>query len=136
VTFVVDASVAVTWCFGDEATSQTDRLLERVRVTGAVAPAIWRLEVANVLIGAQRRGRMSASELDDALGALMALPIVIDHEASGVAWTDVARLARNELLTSYDATYLEVALREGIPLATLDNDLRRAALRCGVALLP
>jgi predicted nucleic acid-binding protein len=136
VTFVLDASLTLTWVFGDEATAETDRLAERVRDHGAVAPSIWPLEVLNVLVGAERRGRMSEADLRDAVTALRALPVEVEASPGGRVWNDVVMLARQEKLTIYDASYLELALRRGLPLATLDKDLRAAAVRQEGTVLP
>lgn len=133
--FVLDCSVAVAWCVEDEASPQTDVLLERVRDEGAVVPQLWPLELGNVLVQAARRGRLSASDIAARVELLAELPVRIDDETASRALGDVLPLARAEGLTTYDAAYLELAMRRGLPLATKDGDLRGAAQRNGVALL-
>ncbi len=129
---VIDASIALAWCFEDEASPEGDAVLDRVRAEGAFAPALWTLEIANTLLHAERRGRMKSADLAASLDLLRLLPIDIDHESSARAWTDILPLARREGLTTYDATYLDLALRRGLPLATRDGDLAAAARRLGV----
>jgi predicted nucleic acid-binding protein len=133
---VIDASIAVTWCFADQATPETDRLLDQVRDEGAFVPTLWRLELANVLLQAEKRGRIDADDVEKRLSLIAQLPISIDPDANSRAWREVVDLARNEGLTSYDASYLELALRRRIPLMTLDRDLAAAAKRRGVDAVP
>jgi predicted nucleic acid-binding protein len=130
---VLDCSVAVAWCFDDEAAPATDAVLDRVRDEGACVPAIWRLEIGNVLLCAERRGRIVTADVDAFMLLLGALPIVTDSE---VAAERVFTLARLASLTTYDAAYLEIAIRRGLPLATKDGALRAAAARMGVPLIP
>lgn len=132
---VVDCSVAVAWCIDDEASPETDALLERVRDEGGIVPSLWHLELCNVLLQAERRGRMTASDVAGRLELLRALPIATDDETPARAWRDVLALARAETLTTYDAAYLELALRKGAALATRDKALVLAAQRTGVMLL-
>jgi predicted nucleic acid-binding protein len=129
---VIDASLALAWCFGDEKTPAADRAIDRVRDEGALVPSLWRLEVANVLFAAERRGRIDRTDLEHRLDLLAALPIVIDAETDLHAWTDTLLLARVQRLTVYDAAYLELAMRLGAELGTLDDNLARAAKRTGV----
>lgn len=133
---VVDASVALTWCLREEASAATDAVLLDLRETGGTAPAIWPLEVTNVLVGAERRGRIAAADVTLGLELLMRLPIVTDLEGVGQAWSRVFALARSERLTAYDAAYLELALRTGATLATLDQNLAAAARRLGLVTRP
>jgi predicted nucleic acid-binding protein len=133
---VPDASAALTWCFEDEATPWTDALLARLRAGDeATVPAHWPAEVANGLLIAIRRGRISREKANRFFGDLRALPIRIDPESSETAFGRVFELAEQYNLTIYDAAYLELALRQGLPLATLDEDLRRAAQGAGVSLV-
>jgi len=120
-TVVLDASLALTWFFEDEATPETDRLLDRVSHEGAVVPALWRLELGNVLLQAERRGRISAANVERGLALVGGLPISVDPETISRAWRDTLALARTERLTVYDASYLELAIRRRIPLLTLDK---------------
>jgi predicted nucleic acid-binding protein len=135
-TFVVDASIALSWCFEDETSALTDAILERLRQHPAVAPAIWPLEVANGLRSAERRGRIDEQSIPAATQLLMTLPILVD-DALGIeaALGQVLPLARSVGLTSYDASYLDLATRRGIPLATSDDQLARAARAAGIELV-
>ena len=133
--FVVDRSVALTWCFEDEATEAADAVLVRLTDEGAYAPSLWPLEVLNVLAIAQQRGRITAEARQDRLALLRALPIILDTETAGQAWTITNMLAERHNLTLYDAAYLELAQRLNLPLATLDTELRAAANALGVPLL-
>jgi predicted nucleic acid-binding protein len=133
---VVDASIALTWCFEDEVTEATEVIGTRVDSEGAVVPDLWRLEVANALLLAERRGRLKRSNMEQRLELLTALPITIDGDTASRAWTDTLLLARAERLTLYDAAYLELAIRRDVELATLDRELRRAARKMGVVVVP
>lgn len=133
--FVPDASVCLTWCFEDEATAWTDALLERLKAgEEALVPAHWPMEVANALLMAVRHGRLSEEKAERFLEDLRSLPIRIDPESTGHAFSRTLALARQHKLTAYDAAYLEVAVRSDLPLATLDDELRKAALAEGVLL--
>jgi len=134
--FVLDASVAGSWCLQDEADPAIDALLAKTRKEGACAPPLWRWEVANLLLSAVRRGRMSEANAIGHFGDLALLPIAIDADAPGRAWRETFALADAHALTVYDAAYLELAMRTGLSLATKDDDLRKAAQQVGVALLP
>lgn len=133
--FVVDSSVALAWCFGEEATPATDALLTRVTRNGAHAPSLWPLEVLNVLLMAQRRGRITQEVRQISVARLRWLPINLDRQTVSQAWMVTNLLAEQQKLTLYDAAYLELAQRLDLPLATLDGDLRRAAQKLGVELL-
>ncbi len=133
---VLDCSVAVAWCFEDEASPETDAILERVRDEGALVPALWHLELGNVLVQTERRKRLTAADTTTRLELIADLPIVADDETPTRALREVLTLARAEGLTTYDAAYLELAMRKGLPLATKDPTLRDAAKRSGVASLP
>ncbi len=134
---VLDCSVVVAWCFEDEATADLDALLDRVQREGAVVPVLWTWEVANVLLHACRRGRLDRDPMRERLALLDMLPIETDDVATGPVWrTGVLTLADAEALTYYDAIYLELAMRRGLPLATSDAALRRAARRRAVSIMP
>jgi predicted nucleic acid-binding protein len=135
-TAVIDASLALTWFFEDEATPETDRLLDRVRHEGAVVPALWRLELGNVLLQAERRGRISTANVEQRLTLIARLPISVDPETVSRAWRDTLAVARTERLTVYDAAYLELATRRRVPLFTLDKELAAAARRRGAEVYP
>jgi predicted nucleic acid-binding protein len=133
--FVLDASIALAWCFADKATPATDALLDRLVDEEAVAPALWRLEVANGLTMAERRGRLSVAGLTRSVSLLQRLAVAIDPAGSERAFRELRDLARSERLTVYDAACLELALRLGLPLASKDAKLRNAANGLGLALL-
>jgi predicted nucleic acid-binding protein len=130
---VLDSSIALSWCLPDE--GGTDQIQQAVAASGAIAPAHWPLEVANALLMAQRRQRISADFRNAALRDLAALPISLDGETSARAWDETLRLAEAYRLTTYDAAYLELAQRLALPLATLDGELRVAANALRVSLL-
>ncbi len=125
--FVLDASVALAWCFDDESTPAAWTLLDRLRSAPAHVPALWALEIGNILLGAERRRRITQARVVEFLGILGELDIRVDPDMPGRAFRDVAPLAREQRLTTYDATYLELAMRLGLPLATKDTALVRAA---------
>ena len=129
---VIDSSAALSWCFEDEATPESDLLFERVRNEGAVVPGLWHLEVANVLLQAEKRGRISPGDLAMRLELIAELPIATDTETATRAWREILALARTEGLTTYDAAYLELAMRRALPLQTKDGALIGAAERCRV----
>jgi predicted nucleic acid-binding protein len=133
---VVDSSAALAWVLPGEATAATDALLATIGDTGAVVPGLWPLEVANVLWSSERRGRITLAERMQSLGILAELPIQIDDRTAALAFGPTSALAAGRDLTIYDACYLELALRLGLPLASLDKRLRQAARAAGVALIP
>ena len=130
---VIDSSAALSWCFEDDASPESDALFERVRDQGAVVPGLWHLEVANVLLQAERRGRITTGDVAMRLELIAELPITTDNETTARAWREILALARAEGLTTYDATYLELTIRRGLPLQTKDAALITAAKRTGVA---
>lgn len=121
---VLDCSVVCAWLLADESVPEADSILDQVGGGGAIAPGIWWAELRNVLIMAERRRRISPSQTSAALGAVEALGIMLDHAADGAT---VMRLARDYRISVYDALYLELAIREQRPLATLDRALGKAA---------
>jgi predicted nucleic acid-binding protein len=131
---VIDSSAALSWCFEDEASPQSDALFEQIRDQGAVVPGLWHLEVANVLLQAEKRGRITTADVTMRLDLIAELPIATDNETTERAWREILALARAEGLTTYDATYLELAIRHGLPLLTKDEALIAAAERTGVAI--
>ena len=134
---VLDCSVAVAWCFEDEATPALDALLDRVQAEGAVVPAWWTLDVANVLLTAARRGRIAREAVQERLALFDMLAIETDTQGIGAVWrSTVLTLAQTEMLTLYDAVYLELAIRRGLSLASSDRALRQAATQRGVAIVP
>jgi len=133
--FVVDCSIAMAWLFHDEATPKTAALLDRLAGETALVPAWWFIEIANVIAIAERKGRITPIQSDAFIADLSKLGIERDDEASARAFTHLLALCRTHRLTSYDAIYLDLAIRRGLPLATLDADLRKAAKKLGVGLL-
>ncbi len=132
--FVLDASVALAWAFEDEAGDYAKEVLTHLRTGEAVAPALWPLEVSNGLLVAERRRRITRSDAARFASLLMALPIVVEPPDRRGIFETIPILARRHGLSAYDAHYLELALRGGVPLATLDETLRKAAVSEGVAI--
>ena len=132
--FVLDTSVAVSWFFDDEAGEYTAAVLERLADCRVVVPSLWPLEVANVLLVAERRKRCSEAEAVRFIELLESLPITTDDATAQRAMHQTYQLAREYGLTSYDAAYLELAMRLGLPLATMDRQLADAATRAGVTI--
>ena len=133
--FVVDCSIAMAWLFHDEATPKTTALLNRLATETAVVPAWWSIEITNVLAMTERKGRITPRQSDAFIADLSKLGIERDDEAAERAFTHLLTLCRTHRLTSYDAIYLDLAIRRSLPLATLNSDLSRAARKVGVALL-
>ena len=134
--FVLDCSIAVAWLFDDEASPETDALLDRLKNDGALVSGLWRLELGNVLAHAERRNRIAAAQIAAYLDLLNRLPIVTDTETESRALREILTLARTENLTTYDAAYLELAMRRRAELATRDKAPIQAAARVGVETLP
>jgi predicted nucleic acid-binding protein len=135
VSLVIDSSVTLSWCFEDERTDVTTALLYQVAETGGLVPGLWRLEVANGLQAAVRRGRIDAAYRDASLADLRTLAIAVDPETDRQAWSATMQLADRFRLTLYDAAYLELAQRCQLPLASLDRELRNAGDALGVPVL-
>jgi len=133
--FVIDCSLAMSWLFADEATPHTAKLLERIADETALVPSWWFLEVTNVLAIAERHGRITIAQSAEFLAELSKLAIEIDTDSAGRAFDHLLPLCRAHQLTSYDAVYLNLAIRRGLPLATLDEPLRKAAKKAGLKLL-
>ncbi len=130
---VIDSSITMAWCFEDEKTSYTESILDALSAQSvAVVPALWPFEVLNVLVFAQRRKRMTQAQALRFWRELQSFSISIDERHIGHSSLEVMSLADQHQLTAYDAAYLELALREGLPLATLDEELRKAAKSAGV----
>lgn len=123
---VLDCSITLAWIYLDETTEAVRHVFEAIRENGAWVPGIWRLEVANVLEMGVMRKRHNADFRDATLADLAQLPIQIDGETDRQAWNVTLRLAERHGLTLYNAAYLELSLRRGLRLATLDGDLRQA----------
>ena len=133
--FVLDSSVALAWCFEDEQSGNTQALLQTVIDAGAVVPVLWPLEVLNALAMAEHRKRVNRDTRLRLAGFLRDLPIEVNLESAMAAWDDTAQLAERHQLTLYDASYLELARRLKLPLGTLDRALRNAARANHVPLL-
>ena len=132
---VLDSSIALAWVYADETTDAVLGLFDDIIIDGAWVPGLWRWEIANVLQLNVRRGRHAGDFRDGALSSLALLPVKVDAEADRQAWSATLHLAERYGLTVYDASYLEIASRRKIPLATLDWQLRAAAASDGVQLL-
>jgi predicted nucleic acid-binding protein len=135
--FVLDASVSVAWCFDDESTPFSEGVLDLLSAGAeGVAPGIWPLEVANALLVAERRKRISMAQVTALLGRIVQLPVSVETIEPDRAFSQVLSVARQHQLTEYDAAYVELALRRGLPFATLDDKLRQAARMAGIKLVP
>lgn len=133
--FVLDASVTFSWFFEDEWSAAAERLLERLETGSAAVPHLWYFEVANVLTACERQKRTTQSHVTAFVARLDDLAIIPDAEGRTHAFGRLLYLARSERLTAYDAAYLELAMRLGVPLATKDKELGEAAERLGVEVL-
>ena len=132
---VVDASITLAWCLGDERDALAERVLEQVATDGAVAPAHWPLEVANGLWAAERRGRLDVTDTERVRRLLADLDIEVVPVELSTATTAVLDAARSLGLSVYDAAYLDLARFRDVPIATLDDDLARACQASGVQLV-
>lgn len=131
---VLDCSTAIAWALDEDDGERAAGVIDRLEDGAAIVPAIWPAEVANALIRAERKGRLVAELTGDAVAMIEELPVTVDDEVA-VVLREVLDLARSTGLTAYDASYLELAGRLGLPLATLDRRLAAAAEACGVAVL-
>ena len=131
--FVLDCSVTMAWYFKDEANAYANAVRRSLSRALAIVPAIWPLEVANILVLGERRLRSTEAEASKWLRYLQLLPIRVDDETSERAWSDILHVARSYRRSAYDAAYLELAIRSGLPLASLDDNLKKTAASAGVA---
>lgn len=133
---VLDCSIVMAWCFEDEKTELTEKIFDKFQVDELTAfvPAIWSFEVANVLLVAQKKRRISPTKAREFQEALSMLSINIDISSIKKTSGSTFELAKEENLTIYDAAYLELAIRNNLPLASLDNDLKKAANKLSVKL--
>jgi predicted nucleic acid-binding protein len=131
-TFVLDCSLTVAWFFEDEMNRYAQAVEDSLASAAAVVPGLWPLEVANALLAGERRSRATEAKVTTFLRLLAALPIALDDDTASRAWQHSLHLARSHRLSVYDAAYLELALRQGLPLATLDDRLAAAATAAGV----
>ncbi len=132
--FVLDGLVTLVWGFSDEGDAYATALLDRMPELQAYVPNLRPLEVANALLVGERRARMTPDDSARFLAILGTFPVTIDDETVARAWVETTRLARAHKLSAYDASYLELAMRLGLPLATLDDKLKVAARAVGVPL--
>jgi predicted nucleic acid-binding protein len=131
---VLDSSMALTWCLQNQASSLSFEILRRVQLGGALVPVVWHMEMANILALKARSGYLSPREMQDALSLLQLLRIVTDQETSQPASPNLLALMNTYRLTAYDATYLDLAHRYQLPLATFDKAMIAAARQNQVAL--
>ncbi len=133
--FVVDNSVVMSWCFKDETNKYADAILHKLSEARAVVPSIWPLEVVNVLLVAERRKRLSEADSTRFITLLTQLPIIVEQERPENMMKELLTFARANNLSSYDASYLDLAMKRGYPIATSDNKLIQAARRIDVQIL-
>jgi predicted nucleic acid-binding protein len=125
----------MAWCFEDEADTYADSVLDLLVDSEAIVPSLWALEVANVLLAGERRKRLTAADSLRFVRLLHDLPITFDQQTSQHALSETLTVGREQGLSSYDAAYLELAMRDGVAVATLEDGLKRAAEKCGVKLV-
>jgi predicted nucleic acid-binding protein len=131
--FILDCSVTMAWYFKDEANTYAKAVRSSLTRMNAVVPSLWPLEVANILVLGERRRRSTEAEASKWLRYMKMLPIRVDDEMAARAWSDILHIARSYDLSAYDACYLELAIRLGLPLASLDDKLKATAASAGVA---
>jgi predicted nucleic acid-binding protein len=131
--FVLDCSVVLAWYFADESDPFADAVAASLSGAAAVVPSLFHLEIANILVVGERRKRSTEAQATAFLVRLVALPILVDDQTGARAWSDTMALSRAHGLSAYAAAYLELAIREVLPIATLDDRLRVAAKAVGVS---
>jgi predicted nucleic acid-binding protein len=131
---VVDASVALAWCFPDEESAYANSILVALENQTILVPAIWSVEIANALVVGERRKRIRRPEMGRFLELLKVLSIVEDRQMFADAINNFLALAQLHKLTAYDAAYLDLAARFAVPLATLDGELQKAARTAGIGI--
>ena len=129
----MDTSVVMTWCFRDEADKYGDIVLDSFVDSTGIVPSIWPLEVTNVLLAAQRRGRISEADSARFISLLHNLPIIVEQESPDRMFGEIYTLAHEHNLSSYDASFLDLAMRKGLPIATIDRKLKNAAEQIGLS---
>jgi predicted nucleic acid-binding protein len=130
--FVIDNSVVMSWCFEDEVNPYADTVLESLRDGEAFVPGIWPLELGNVLLVAERKKRIGEASAVRFLELVIGLPLTVEQEAPQRTLAEIVSLARKLKLSTYDASYLDLAMRLGLPMSTLDVSIRKAAKRLGI----
>lgn len=125
--FVIDNSVVMAWCFDDESNEFTDSIQDRLLNSTAFVPTIWPLEVINVLLVAERKKRLTKNDGNRFIALISALPIIVESTPPFQTFHNTLPLARKHRLSSYDASYLELAIHKNLPIATLDKAIIRAA---------
>jgi predicted nucleic acid-binding protein len=130
--FVLDCSLTMAWYFKDEANPYANAVRRALGVAGAVVPALWPLEVANILVLGERRRCSTEADASKWLRYLQMLPIRVDDETAARAWSEILQVARSYDLSAHDAAYLELAIRLGLPFASLDDKLKQTAASAGV----
>jgi predicted nucleic acid-binding protein len=130
--FVLDGSVALAWCFPDEKAPYPQSVLDSLALAQAFVPSLWHLEMGNCLLVGERRKRSSQADTVNWIAFLNSLPITLDDQTITRALSDILNLARAHNLSVYDAAYLDLAIRLGLPLASLDEPLKAAAKAVGV----
>ena len=134
--FILDSSVALAWVIPDENNLVLDSLCDHLTDDTAFVPPVWPLEIGNALLVAAKRGRLTAKDVNQLVTELRALPLEIDFNSTEQALEKTLNLARKYDLTTYDASYLELAKRRNLPLVTLDTKLRQACVSAKITLLP
>ena len=129
---VIDASVALAWCFPDEASDYADDILVALEGHPILVPTLWPIEITNALLVAERRKRIKQSAIRQFVELLNGLTVVMTSQSVTESVSNILPLAREYSLSAYDAAYLDVALRHGAPLATLDNNLQKAGRQAGI----
>lgn len=129
---VIDASVALAWCFPDEASNYADEVLVALEGNAVLVPTLWPIEITNALLVAERRDRVKQSEIRRFVELLSGLTVIMASQTVAQSVGGILPLAREHGLSAYDAAYLEVALRHGAPLATLDKNLETSGRKAGV----
>jgi predicted nucleic acid-binding protein len=133
--FVIDNSIVMSWCFGDEKSEYAMDVLNQLQYAEAFTPAIWPLELGNVLLVSERKKRLDESKIVSFFTLLDGLPINVEQESPERMLNEIFILARNYTLSTYDASYLDLAIRLNLPLATLDQSLIDAAKKNNISLL-
>jgi predicted nucleic acid-binding protein len=134
--FVLDCSVTMAWCFADEASDYADKVLDCLETQTVYVPRLWHLEVLNILLVAERRGRITQAESSEFLDTLKQLDIQTDALSTHINSPDALELGREYLLSAYDAAYVALAVRENLPVATMDKKMQEIARQLGLYFSP